>query len=82
MWCQQYPQLGHSVPFVQGTSNFMLCSLKYHQRSGTRCVSFALWQSVGRLTSGEFGGIILYYKINSDWHHPRINSMGFDLYQN
>ena len=54
MWCiacQQYPQLGHSVPFVQGTSNFMLCSLKYHQRSGTHCVSLALWQSCGPVAS-------------------------------
>ena len=54
MWCiacQQYPQLGHSVPFVQGTSNFMLCSLKYHQRSGSHAVSLALWQSGGRVTS-------------------------------
>ena len=37
MWCiacQQYPQLGHFVPLVQGTSRFMLCYLKYHQRSG------------------------------------------------
>ena len=54
MWCiacQQHPQLGHSVPFVQGTSNFMLCSLKYHQRSGSHVVSLALWQSGGRVTS-------------------------------
>ena len=45
--CQEYPQLGHSVPFVQGTSNFMLCSFKYHQRSGTHSVSLALWQAGG-----------------------------------
>ena len=54
MWCiacQQYPQLGHSVPFVQGTSNFMLWSLKYHQRSGSHAVSLALWQSGGPVTS-------------------------------
>ena len=54
MWCitcQQYPQLGHSVPFVQGTSNFMPCSLKYHQRSGSHAVSLALWQSGCRVTS-------------------------------
>ena len=54
MWCiacQRYPQFGHSVPFVQGTSNFMLCSLKYHQRSGSHAVSLALWQSGGRVTS-------------------------------
>ena len=54
MWCiacQQYPQLGHSVPFVQGTSNFMLCTLKHHQRSGSHAVSLALWQSGGRVTS-------------------------------
>ena len=49
--CQQYPQLGHSVPFVQGTSNFMLYSLKYHQRSGSHAVTLALWQSGGRVTS-------------------------------
>ena len=45
MWCiacQQSPQLGHHVPFMQGTSNFMLCSLKYHQRSGSHFVSLAL----------------------------------------
>ena len=29
----------------------MLCSLKYHQRSGTHNVSLALWQSGGRVTS-------------------------------
>ena len=29
----------------------MMCSLKYHQRSGTQCVSLALWQSGGRVTS-------------------------------
>ena len=29
----------------------MLCSLKYHQRSGTHVVSLALWQSGGRVTS-------------------------------
>ena len=54
MWCiacKQYPQLGHSVPFVQGTSNFMLCTLKHHQRSGSHAVSLALWQSGGRVTS-------------------------------
>ena len=54
MWCiacEQYPQLGHSVPFVQGTSNFMLCTLKHHQRSGSHAVSLALWQSGGRVTS-------------------------------
>ena len=54
MWClacQQHPQLGHSFPFVQGTTNFMLCSLKYHQRVGSHAVSLALWQSGGRVTS-------------------------------
>ena len=54
MWCrhcQQYPPIGHSVLFVQGTWNLMLCSLKYHQRLGTHCVSLALWQSLGRLMS-------------------------------
>ena len=53
MWCiacQQYPQLGHSVPFVQGTSNFMLCTLKHHQRSSSHAVSLALSQSGGRVT--------------------------------
>ena len=29
----------------------MMCSLKYHQQSGTHCVSLALWQSSGRVTS-------------------------------
>ena len=29
----------------------MMCSLKYHQRSGTHCVSLALWQSGGRVMS-------------------------------
>ena len=54
MWCttcQHYPQLGHSVPFVPGTSNFMLGSLKYYQRSGSHAVSLALWQSGGWVTS-------------------------------
>ena len=54
MWCiacQRYPQLGHCVPFLQGTSNVILCSLEYLQRLGTHAVSLALWQSRVRVTS-------------------------------
>ena len=39
------------MPFVQGTSNFKVFSLKEHGKSGTHCVSFALWKTGGRVTS-------------------------------
>ena len=54
MWCEAcraHPQLGSSVPFVQGTSNFKLFSVKEHENSGTHNVSVALWWSGGRVTS-------------------------------
>ena len=54
MWCKAcrpYPQIGCSVPFVQGTSNFKVFSLKEHGKSGIHCVSLALWKTGGRVTS-------------------------------
>ena len=54
MWCEAcraHPQLGSSVPFVQGTSNFKLYTVKEHENSGTHNVSVALWQFGGRVTS-------------------------------
>ena len=39
------------MPFVQGTSNFKLFSIKEHENSGTHNVSVALWRSGGRVTS-------------------------------
>ena len=39
------------MPFVQGTSNFKVFSLKEHGKSGTHCVSLALWKTGGRVTS-------------------------------
>ena len=54
MWCEAcrtHPQIDCSVPFVQGTSNFKVFSLKEHGKSGTHCVSLALWKTDGRVTS-------------------------------
>ena len=39
------------MPFVQGTSNFKLFSVKEHENSDTPNVSVALWRSGGRVTS-------------------------------
>ena len=39
------------MPFVQGTSNFKLYTIKEHENSGTHNVSVALWQSGGCATS-------------------------------
>ena len=54
MWsetCRTQPQIGCFVPFVQGTSNFKVFSLKEHGKLGTHYVSFALWKTAGRVTS-------------------------------
>ena len=54
MWCEAcrtHPQIGCSVPFVQGTSIFKLFSLKEHGKSGTHCVSLALWKTGCRVSS-------------------------------
>ena len=39
------------MPFVQGTSNFKLFTIKEHENWGTHNVSVALWWSGGRVTS-------------------------------
>ena len=54
MWCEacrMHPQIGCFVPLLRGTSNFKVFSLKEHGKSGTHCVSFALWKTGGRVTS-------------------------------
>ena len=54
MWCEAcctHPQIGCSVPFVQGTSIFKVFSLKVHGKLGTHCVSLALWKTGCRVSS-------------------------------
>ena len=54
IWCEAccaHPQLATSMPFVQGTFNFKLVSIKEHQNSGTHNVSVALWQCDVHVTS-------------------------------
>ena len=70
MWCaacRAYPQLGHPVPFVQGTSNFRVWTVQQHQQSGTHCVSVALWQSGGGVTSVIQSCLPTCYK--ASWHY-------------
>ena len=54
MWCEAcraHPQLGSSVPFVQGTSNFKFFTIKEDEKSGTHNVSVALWRSGEHVTA-------------------------------